>query len=310
MRILGLIAATSTLVAACGSREADPASAPGNDGQAAGAAAGAPPADTASAAPEAAGDGSAPGWDLQSSGEGVALVLAGPDRPAMSLYCPAGGKRLLVNVPGFRPVGSEERLSFGSGSEVVALVADSRGDGQRGGVSGTGAVPEDLATLVGGSVSASYGAQSSGPHPAPPAALASAFVSACREGPAPTAVPAAPAAGAAGSASPCTVQDGKAVRAPALRAIGTEPFWNARVEGRCVTYSHPEDQKGTRVWTRFTPGPGGGTWSGSLAGRPFVLKVRPQRGCSDGMSDRSYPLDAELVVGGQRRQGCAEPLQP
>ncbi|HEX8381504.1 MAG TPA: hypothetical protein VF619_13265 [Allosphingosinicella sp.] len=300
MRILGFVAVTSTLVAGCGVGESGPGAGPDNRSEA-------PAAPSPAAKVDA--ESAAPGWDLQSSGEGVALVLAGPDRAAIRLFCPAGGKRLLVNVPGFRPVGSEERLSFGSGSEVAALVADSRGDRQRGGVSGTGAVPEDLAALVGGSVSASYGAQSSGPHPAPPRALANAFVSACREGSAaPAASAAASPAAPAASANACTVQDGKAVPAPGVRALGTEPFWNAQVEGRCVTYSHPEDQKGTRVWTRFAPGPGGGAWSGTLGGKPFELKVRPQRGCSDGMSDRSYPLAAELVVGGERRLGCAERL--
>jgi uncharacterized membrane protein len=302
MRILGLIAATSTMLAACGSRDSGPADSPANESG--------PAAETGNAAEPAApapvGKSPAAGWDLQSSGEGVALVLAGADRPAVRFFCPAGGKRLVVNVPGFRPVGSEERLSFGSGAEAAALVADSRGDPARGGVTATGAVPEDLQALVGGPVSASYGAQRSGPHPAPPRALSSAFVAACREGLAPPAGPAAEPAAA--STSPCTVQEGKALRVPAVRALGTEPFWNARVEGRCVTYSNPEDQKGTRIWTRFAPGPGGGTWSGSLGGRPFELKVRPQRNCSDGMSDRRYPLAAELVVGGERRQGCAEPL--
>ena len=80
-------------------------------------------------------------WDLQSSGEGVALALLAADgRATFRLFCPAGKNRLLVNVPAFRPIGSEERLSFGSGGEAVALVADSRGDRQRGGVSGTGEV--------------------------------------------------------------------------------------------------------------------------------------------------------------------------
>ncbi|MGA9582166.1 MAG: hypothetical protein WBR13_09380, partial [Allosphingosinicella sp.] len=120
--------------------------------------------------------------------------------------------------------------------------------------------------------------------------------------------PSAPPASPADSASPCVIQDGKALSVAPVRALGTEPFWNARVEGRCVTYSNPEDQKGTRVWTRFTPGPGGGTWSGSLRGNRFELRVRPQRGCSDGMSDRRYPLEAELLVGGERRRGCAERL--
>lgn len=308
MRILGLIAATSSLLAACDSRDSGPAGEPANEGQAPAAAdngASAAPAEPA----ESAGKSSARGWDLQSSGEGFALVLAGADRPAIRLFCPAGGKRLVVNVPGFRPIGSEERLSIGSGAEAAALVADSRGDPARGGVTGTGAIPEDLQALVGGPVSVSYGAQRSGPHPAAPRALSSAFVAACREGSPEPDEPAAPPANMAAAAGPCLVQDGKALKVAAFRALGTEPFWNARVEGRCVTYSHPEDQKGTRIWTRFTPAPGGGTWSGSLGGGRFELRIRPQRNCSDGMSDRRYPLAAELVVGGDRRQGCAEPLQ-
>ncbi len=173
MRMPVLIAAT-TLLAACSSEGPDEPLA--NEGEAPGKAAN---------AVAAAGSGekiSGLGWDLQSSGEGASLVFAGQDRPAIRLFCPSGGKRLVVNVPGFQPVGSEERLSFGSGSEVVALVADTRGDRQRGGVTGTAALPANLEILIGGSVSASYGAQSSGPHPAIPAGLSSAFVAACREG--------------------------------------------------------------------------------------------------------------------------------
>jgi uncharacterized membrane protein len=93
-----------------------------------------------------------------------------------------------------------------------------------------------------------------------------------------------------------------------LRAVGTEPFWAAAIDGRCVTYSHPDDQQGTRIWTRYTPGPGGGgTWTGALNGRPFELRARPQPGCSDGMSDRRYPLAVDLLVGGEQRRGCAAP---
>ncbi|HEX8063448.1 MAG TPA: hypothetical protein VF535_09540, partial [Allosphingosinicella sp.] len=267
MRILGLIAATSALVAACGSREPGPAAAPGNESDAS--AEGRSPAGPDTPAEPAEGKSVAGRWDLQTGGDGVSLALAGTDGPALRFVCAAGGKSLLLNVPGFRPIGSEERLSFGSGAGTAALVADSRGDRQRGGVSATGAVPQDLAALIGGPVSASYGAQRSGPHPAPPRALASAFVAACREGSAPAAPPAPAVSGPAASAGPCMTQDGKPVRAIAVRAVGTEPFWNARVEGRCVTYSNPEDQKGTRVWTRFAPAPGGGTWTGLLGGSRF-----------------------------------------
>jgi uncharacterized membrane protein len=301
--MMGLIAAASALLAACGSRDDGPAPAPANGSEAA-AAPSASPAASAEAPPAAAGAR----WDLQSSGEGVALALLPGSGPAtIRLYCPAGQDRLLVNVPSFRPIGSEERLSFGGGGQAHGMVADSRGDRSRGGVSATGEVPDNLEALVGGSVSARYGSQRSGPHPAPPKALSSAFVAACREG----ATGTRPAVDKpAVSANPCQMQDGERLRTTPLRAVGTEPFWGARVEGRCVTYSHPEDQKGTRVWTRYTPGPDGGIWSGSLGGRRFELRTRSASGCSDGMSDRRYPLAADLVVGGERRRGCAEPVAP
>ena len=105
----------------------------------------------------------------------------------------------------------------------------------------------------------------------------------------------------------CLMQDGEALRITPVKAIGTEPFWGAQVEGRCVTYSTPEDQDGTRIWTRFNPGPDGGVWVGSLDGQPFKLITRLRPNCSDGMSDRSYPLEAILTVRGEERRGCASP---
>ena len=239
-------------------------------------------------------------WDLQSSGEGVALaLLSGSGSMAMRLFCPGARNELLVNVASFKPIGSEERLSFGSGGEVIALVADPSRQAEGGGVTGDGGVPANLAALVSGPVSASYGAQVSGPHPAPPPDLARAFLRACAKE---TVKPAPQPAGA------CLTQDGKAVPANHIRAIGTEPFWGAKIEGRCVTYSHPEDQQGTRVWTKFSGTTDNGSWTGSLGGHPFVLRTRPQADCSDGMSDKRYPIAVALTVGGEQRTGCAEPL--
>ena len=260
-------------------------------------------------APAAGPNASAARWDLQSSGEGVALALAAPGGPAsVRLFCPAAAGQLIVNVSSFQPIGSEERMSFGSGGAAHALVGDPGGDAQRGGVSGAGPVPDNLAALVSGPLSVSYGAQTSGPHAAPPRNLAAAFVAACSEKaaepapptPTPTPTPTPPGA--------CLSQDGKPVPANRLRAIGTEPFWGARIEGRCVTYSHPDDQQGTRVWTRFSGTAASGTWSGALGGSPFVLRTRPQAGCSDGMSDNRYPIAVTLTVGGEQRSGCARPL--
>ncbi|HYJ29687.1 MAG TPA: hypothetical protein VEW25_05025 [Allosphingosinicella sp.] len=304
MRISGPTA-VMLLLAACGGEGGDGnrnAAAPANDSEA-------PPEPANAVAPPApAKSDAAARWDLQSSGEGTALVLpAASGGTAIRLFCATGSNRLLVNVPAFRPIGSEERLSFGSGGNAAALVADIRGDRQRGGVSGTGAVPANLAALVAGPISASYGAQRSGPHPALPRALAAGFVAACSERQAAAGTPAPPAPAAPAGA--CAMQGSERLQVRPLRALGTEPFWNARIAGRCVTYSHPEDQAGTRIWTRYSAGTGGGgTWSGALGGRRFELRIRPQPGCSDGMSDRRYPLAAELFVNGERRTGCAEPL--
>ena len=234
-------------------------------------------------------------WDLQSSGEGTALVVVdSSERIALRFFCPADSNKVLLNVPGFDPIGSEERLSFGQGGVVEALVADPSGDPARGGVTGEGVIPANLVILLSGQVVASYGAQARGPYPEPPAGLVSAFAAACSDR-----VPA--------GISACLLQDGRVIPGNHLRAVGTEPFWGARVEGRCVTYSHPEDPSGTRVWTKFSGTAANGTWSGALHGQPFVMRTRPEAGCSDGMSDNRYPIAVSLTVEGQQRSGCAAP---
>jgi uncharacterized membrane protein len=293
--VTGGLLAVTLLLAACGDEAAE-----------------APAADPASTVSPSAAPGEDPvvadwaarSWDLQASGEGTALVFPTGGEAAVRLFCPSESNTILVNVPGFRPVGSEERMTFGSGGEAHTLVADTRGDRQRGGVSATGPVPAGLAALLGGPVSVNHGSQNAGPFPAPPAGLVRSFVTACNDGaPTPTPTPTPKPT----NVSACLIQGDERLGNPPLRAIGTEPFWGASIQGRCVTYSHPEDQQGTRVWTRYTPGAGGGgTWRGALEGKPFVLTARPEAGCSDGMSDNRYPLAVDLTVGGEQRRGCAE----
>ncbi|HEY5721081.1 MAG TPA: hypothetical protein VIT45_02040 [Allosphingosinicella sp.] len=295
------IAATALLLAGCG---ADELAAPVNEGGPANAA-----VETHSADPAAPAEAAqqAMKWSFEAVAGGGSLRLAsGAGDPAIGLRCTAS--TLMVEVPSFRTIGSEDRLSFGSGGEVVALVAAIK-ERKQSGVSAAGAMPENLAGLIAGPVSASYGAQKSGPHPAPPPELARAFIAACagKAGPKAKQQPPAPAGGA-NAPQACMTQGEERLRLSPLRAVGTEPFWGARIVGRCVTYNHPEDQKGTRIWTRYTPGPDGGTWSGALGGKKFELRTRSAPGCSDGMSDERYPFAVELLVGGERRKGCAEPL--
>lgn len=251
-----------------------------------------------------------PQWRTSFTDHGAELALAThAGNTQLQLSCPMGEGRLVVNVPGFKIVASEERLSIGQGTEALAMVATSTRSSARLGVSAESPVPQNLVALLAGPVSASYGAQVTGPHPPPAASQVQAFAVACRAG-----ATDGSQLGASSSHAPpankkianaCLTQDGRAIAANILRATGTEPFWAAKVEGRCVTYSHPDNPSGTRVWARFSGSFANGSWSGALNGKPFLLRTRPRAGCSDGMSDVSYPIAVSLTVGGQHRSGCA-----
>lgn len=245
----------------------------------------------------------ASGWRSvgDTAGDAIEFVGAG-NKPQLRIIC-AGPAKLIVNVPGFSPIGSEERLSLGGEKDALAMVADSRGDRQRGGVSAETRITGELKSWLLQPLSASYGRQNVGPVPAVPAQIAGPLLRKCsglleRERIAAT----VPTPGT----SPCLVQDGRVLAIPPFKAVGTEPFWAARVQGRCVTYSTPEDQAGTRIWTKVESGPMGPIFAGALHGKPFAMRIQPATHCSDGMSDKDYGYDVALTVGGEERQGCAE----
>lgn len=296
---IAALAAVPLLVACA--REEAPATAPRE-----GAVAVTPAAPITTPTPAAATPPAMPSpWRLAAGGEGTALsVEDASGRALLRLWCTPGDARLRANAPAFVPIASEERMSLGQGGEVIAMVAGATGDATRGGVTAETRVPPNLRTLLSGRVTATYGAQVSGPHPAPAPALVSDFVAACETG---GTARASTADAALPRGSACLVQDGRPVPANRLRAMGTEPFWGVQVDGRCVTYSHPGDPRGTRVWTRFSGSADAGTWTGALDGRPFVMRTRARPGCSDGMSDTRYPIAVSLTVGGAERNGCAGP---
>lgn len=89
-----------------------------------------------------------------------------------------------------------------------------------------------------------------------------------------------------------------------VQFTGTEPFWGGNVSGSELTYSTPEDPDGTPIAVGRFAGRGGVSWSGSFQDKPFRLAVTEGK-CSDGMSDRTYPLTVTLEVLGEQRQGCA-----
>ncbi len=96
-----------------------------------------------------------------------------------------------------------------------------------------------------------------------------------------------------------------AVRADeTLRFTGTEPFWGGSVTGERLVWQTPEDQEGTEIAVRRFAGNHGLGFSGTLGGAAFDMAVTPGA-CSDGMSDRSYPLTVTVTLGKEMRTGCA-----
>lgn len=89
-------------------------------------------------------------------------------------------------------------------------------------------------------------------------------------------------------------------------ALGTEPFWAAKVEGAILLYQTPEDQAGRRVAVTRRTTDVGAELSGTLDGAPLILAIGPGP-CSDGMSDTVYSHSAELRIGRELLKGCAKP---
>lgn len=112
--------------------------------------------------------------------EGAALAYRPDDADPPEMLISCGGGRLTVSLPGVRRIGSEERLSFGGGGEILTLVVE-QGPGTTP-VRASGPAP-DTAVLQGmleAGPGANYGATSLGPVSPVPDALARSFVDRCR----------------------------------------------------------------------------------------------------------------------------------
>ena len=99
---------------------------------------------------------------------------------------------------------------------------------------------------------------------------------------------------------------GDSVIAPSetITLAGTEPFWGGTIKGDELTYTTPENQAGETIAVKRFSGNNGLGFSGLRNGETLDLTVTPGA-CSDGMSDRSYPLTATLRLGSEQREGCA-----
>ena len=98
-----------------------------------------------------------------------------------------------------------------------------------------------------------------------------------------------------------------ALRLPArFTALGTEPFWGAKVDGARLTYTTPEDQVGRPIAVARTSQGGSVEFDATLAGNRLTLSVSAGP-CSDGMSDTVYPFAVRRRLGDDEQHGCARP---
>lgn len=90
-----------------------------------------------------------------------------------------------------------------------------------------------------------------------------------------------------------------------LRVLGTEPFWAIEITPTGLTYSGVDrpEQKAAN------PGPAlQGTvavWTAATEAKTPLVVTLMATDCSDGMSDRTYPLTAKVEIDGESLTGCA-----
>lgn len=117
-----------------------------------------------------------------------------------------------------------------------------------------------------------------------------------------------PAAGPTEAQAEATViTPAKATPAPFagdLNALGTEPFWSVQIRGDQVKLSRPDHEDVMAP----NPGPevkgGQAVWTAIRPEGPMTITLT-KGDCSDGMSDRQYPMTAQVEFAGQALKGCA-----
>lgn len=90
-----------------------------------------------------------------------------------------------------------------------------------------------------------------------------------------------------------------------LRALGTEPFWAVELRRDVMIYSGVDRPEQRAPRPRRTLSANEAVFRGiTEAGAALTVTLRPAA-CSDGMSDRVYPLAAEVEIGPEQLSGCA-----
>lgn len=90
-----------------------------------------------------------------------------------------------------------------------------------------------------------------------------------------------------------------------VRALGTEPFWSLEIAPDGLTFTGVDRPEARTA----NPGPvvqgAAAEWTARAADGAEWRVTLTGADCSDGMSDRTYPLTARLKIGDETLTGCA-----
>jgi len=90
-----------------------------------------------------------------------------------------------------------------------------------------------------------------------------------------------------------------------ITARGTEPFWAVTIDGTRLTLARPDRPEATFEAPGAAIQPGKAVWDAKAADGATLRVTLYVSTCSDGMSDLSYPMTAEVEIGSETLRGCA-----
>jgi uncharacterized membrane protein len=93
---------------------------------------------------------------------------------------------------------------------------------------------------------------------------------------------------------------------PAFRLLGNEPFWNLQIDAAGLRFRTPEDTAGQVFGATRAILVGDSLRWNSVGDAGIIEAVVAPAQCSDGMSDKTWPFRARVVLGKTTYVGCAE----
>ncbi len=90
-----------------------------------------------------------------------------------------------------------------------------------------------------------------------------------------------------------------------VRALGTEPFWSVELTGTEMAYTAPDSPEQRAPQPNPLVQGTTATYEAETAAGTALSVTLIATECSDGMSDRTYPLTAMVKVGELELTGCA-----